>query len=32
MTAVRKQLMSVDEFVSWAKQQPDHWELLELSP
>jgi Uma2 family endonuclease len=32
MTALRKQLMSVDEFVTWAKQQPERWELLDGLP
>jgi hypothetical protein len=32
LTAVRKQLLSVDKFVSWAKQKPDRWKLLELFP
>jgi Uma2 family endonuclease len=32
MTAVRKQLMSVDDFVAWAERQPDRWELLDGLP
>jgi Uma2 family endonuclease len=32
MTALREQLMSVDEFVTWAEQQPDRWELLDGLP
>jgi hypothetical protein len=29
MTALLKQTMSVDEFLSWAERQPDRWELVE---
>jgi Uma2 family endonuclease len=32
MTALRKQDMSVDEFLAWAERQPDRWELLEGIP
>ena len=32
MTALQKQQMSVDEFVTWARQQPDRWELLDGLP
>jgi Uma2 family endonuclease len=32
MTAVRKQLMSVDDFVAWAERQPERWELLDGIP
>jgi Uma2 family endonuclease len=32
MTALRKALMSVDEFVTWVEQQPDRWELLDGLP
>jgi Uma2 family endonuclease len=32
MTALRKQHMSVDEFVTWARQQTDRWELLDGLP
>jgi Uma2 family endonuclease len=32
MTALRKQTMSVDEFLAWAERQPDRWELLEGIP
>jgi hypothetical protein len=32
MTALRKQQMSVDEFVTWARQQTDRWELLDGLP
>ena len=32
MTALRKQQMSVDKFVNWARQQPDRWELLDGLP
>jgi Uma2 family endonuclease len=32
MTALRKQHMSVDEFITWAVQQPDRWELVDGLP
>jgi Uma2 family endonuclease len=32
MTAVRKQRMSVDDFVPWAARQPDRWKLLDGIP
>jgi Uma2 family endonuclease len=32
MTAVRKQLMSVDDFVAWVARQPERWELLDGVP
>jgi Uma2 family endonuclease len=32
MTALHKQLMSVDEFMAWAAQQPDRWELVDGLP
>jgi len=32
MTAVRKQQMSVDDFVPWAARQPDRWEWLDGIP
>jgi Uma2 family endonuclease len=32
MTALRKPLMSVDEFVPWAERQPGRWELLDGAP
>jgi Uma2 family endonuclease len=32
MTALRKQAMSVDEFLAWAERQPDRWELLDGIP
>jgi Uma2 family endonuclease len=32
MTALRKPLMSVDEFMVWADRQPERWELLEGVP
>jgi Uma2 family endonuclease len=32
MTALRKQIMSVDEFLAWAERQPDRWELVEGIP
>jgi Uma2 family endonuclease len=32
MPALRKQLMSVDEFMAWAAQQPDRWELVDGLP
>src|SRR2546425_4929699 len=32
MPALRKQLMSVDEFIAWAAQQPDRWELVDGLP
>jgi Uma2 family endonuclease len=32
MTALRKQAMSVDEFLAWAERQPGRWELLEGIP
>src|SRR5277367_1632222 len=32
MTALRKQTMSVDEFLAWAERQPDRWELVEGIP
>jgi Uma2 family endonuclease len=32
MTALRKPLMSVDEFMAWAERQPEQWELLDGVP
>jgi Uma2 family endonuclease len=32
MTALRRQIMSVDEFLAWAERQPDRWELVEGIP
>ena len=32
MTALRKAEMTVDEFLAWAEQQPDHWELFDGVP
>jgi Uma2 family endonuclease len=32
MTALRKELMSVDDFVAWAERQPERWELLDGIP
>jgi Uma2 family endonuclease len=32
MTALRQQIMSVDEFLAWAERQPDRWELVEGIP
>jgi Uma2 family endonuclease len=32
MTALRKQAMSVDEFLAWAERQPDRWELFDGIP
>ncbi|HEY1363401.1 MAG TPA: Uma2 family endonuclease [Xanthobacteraceae bacterium] len=32
MTAVRKERMSVDEFVPWAQRQAERWELLDGVP
>ena len=29
MTALRKQLMSVDEFIPWAERQSGQWELFD---
>ena len=29
MTALRKQLMTSNEFLAWASEQPDRWELLD---
>lgn len=29
MTALRKQLMSVDDFLVWAERRPERWELLD---
>ncbi len=31
MTALRKPLMSVDEFMAWAERQPEQWELLDAN-
>jgi Uma2 family endonuclease len=32
MTALRKPQMTFDEFLAWAEQQPDHWELFDGVP
>jgi Uma2 family endonuclease len=32
MSAVRKQLMTADEFIAWAKNQPGKWELYDGVP
>ena len=32
MTALRKPLMSVDEFLPWAERQPGRWELVDGIP
>jgi Uma2 family endonuclease len=32
MTALRKPLMSVDEFIAWADRQPEQWELFNGVP
>jgi Uma2 family endonuclease len=32
MTALRKQPMSVKEFLAWAERQPERWELLDGVP
>jgi Uma2 family endonuclease len=32
MTALRKPLMSVDEFMAWADRQPETWELFDGVP
>src|SRR6516164_2712529 len=32
MTALRKETMSVDEFLAWAERQQDRWELVEGIP
>jgi Uma2 family endonuclease len=32
MTALRKHLMTVDEFMSWAGRQPEQWELFDGIP
>jgi Uma2 family endonuclease len=32
MTALRKQDMSVDEFLAWAERQPGRWELVDGVP
>jgi Uma2 family endonuclease len=32
MTALRKQEMSVDEFLAWAERQPGRWELVDGVP
>jgi Uma2 family endonuclease len=32
MTALRKPLMSVDEFMAWADRQPEQWELFDGVP
>jgi Uma2 family endonuclease len=32
MTALRKQIVSVDEFLAWAERQPERWELVEGIP
>jgi Uma2 family endonuclease len=32
MTALRRQAMSVDEFLAWAERQPERWELVEGIP
>src|SRR5947199_9645081 len=32
MTALRKPLMSIDEFMAWAERQPDRFELLDGVP
>jgi hypothetical protein len=32
MTALRKPLMSVDEFMVWADRQPEQWELFNGVP
>lgn len=32
MTALRKELMTVEEFLVWAERQPDHWELFDGVP
>jgi len=31
-TALRKHLMSTDEFLAWVERQPEQWELLEGVP
>ena len=32
MVALRKERMTVNEFLPWAKQQPERWELLDGVP
>jgi hypothetical protein len=32
MTALRKQLMSTDEFLVWAERQGEQWELFDGVP
>jgi Uma2 family endonuclease len=32
MTALRKQLMTADEFLVWAERQTDQWELFDGTP
>ncbi len=32
MVALRKERMTVNEFLPWAKQQPEHWELFDGVP
>jgi Uma2 family endonuclease len=32
MTALRKEQMTVAEFLTWAERQPDRWELLDGEP
>ena len=32
MVALRKEKMTVNEFLPWAKQQPEHWELFDGVP
>ncbi len=32
MTALRKERMTVPEFLTWAERQPDRWELLDGEP
>jgi Uma2 family endonuclease len=32
MTALRKQVMSAEEFIGWAAQQPEKWELFDGIP
>src|SRR5258708_3449143 len=32
MTALRKEQMTVPEFLAWAERQPDRWELLDGMP
>jgi Uma2 family endonuclease len=32
MTALRKERMTVNEFLVWAERQPDRWELLDGTP